>query len=457
MAQTVPGLALVLLFVCFILGLDVGHRIGLQAPVSVYIWFMNVNLALFLFIFFAQLDKNDFIFTAMPLPPFNSVLLPTILIYSLLIFAGWLSSLGLRKRRLPTSTVLSRRTQRSFAGTWNIPNFVLWAIFLLVFSMEAFHFWEIDKSILWHNQTYLTIKDPIAVGIHTVVGRMIHFLLLPLGLLLVGAGTFSWMRHRKLTAAVFLLLSIYPFIIALAENSRWAPFYILASLVVLALFGDIRRNLLSAIASGAVAFLVFLKVLIGRNTPYQGLDGTLDIFHIIFSNVQVQMWVVGLLVNVFQGAQSVANALLIRPHYPEVYKLLSFSPTISAIDHFDKILDLYAVRITPAVPMNTYSEAYFFGPGYFLFLLIILITWLRTMTKISFRKDMLGTVLAAFSYWIILFISQYPVRNSMRLIYVSLLIGILGNIALSAKSKTQTGQATKAINDWKERPQWNQH
>ncbi len=82
-----------------------------------------------------------------------------------------------------------------------------------------------------------------------------------------------------------------------------------------------------------------------------------------------------------------------------LYKLLSFSPAISAIDHFDRVMAIGLVKITSVVPMNAYSEAYFFGAPYFLFLLLVLMIWLRTMTQLSFRRDLIGTAFMVFSYW----------------------------------------------------------
>jgi len=412
-----------------ILGWLVARKAGFLAPASVYIWFMNMDLALFLCIHFAHLDRSNFAFTAMPWPPFDSVLQPTAMIYGVLIFSGWLSALKLRKRMIPAQS--SPRMMAALSRFAGKGSFSTLPIFLfIVLWMEVFHLWDIDKSLLWQNQTYLTIVNPDSAGIDTLLGRLIHFSLRPLGLLLVGAGTFFWAQRRRKTATLFFLLSIYPFLLALAQNSRWAPLYIACVLVVNIFIGTVKRSFHSVIIWGILGLLVFLKVLIGRSTPYQGLAGTVDVFRIIFSNSQPERWILGFFLNVFQGAQNLANAFLLRPGFPEIYKQLSFSPTISAIDHFDEIVNVYQVKIAPVVPMNAYAEAWLFGKPYFLFLTAILVIWLRTMTKLFLRRDAIGTAFSIFSYWIIFYISQYAIRNSMRLIYLSLLIGgwiIYGN------------------------------
>lgn len=435
MNELIAGLVL---FCTIFFGWSVARKTGFFSPASIYVWFLNVDLALFLLIVFARLEKTNYTFTAMPWPSFATVLFPTMMIYVVLILAGWLSVFRLRKQK--TSVQMNFKTGVVFPYFVRRNFFLILILFLLlILYMEVYHFLDIDRAILWQNQKYLTIANPNSAGIETVMGRLIHFLLRPLGLLLVSAGTFFWVRHRQRTAALFFLLSIYPFLFALAENSRWAPLYIAGMLAVILIFGEIKRYYFSLVFFGSLGFLVFLKVLVGRNTPYQGLGGTVEVLRIIFSDFQLGRWTAGFFLNIFAGAQSLANALLIGPQYPDVYKLLSFSPTISALDHFDKIVNIYVVRITPVVPMNTYSEALFFGVPYFLFLLVILIAWLRTMTRLSFRRDTIGTAFMVFSYWAIFYLSQYPVRNSMRLIYLSLLIGVLVNGILSTKARIRAG------------------
>lgn len=425
-------IAVLVLSVGLILGWLVGRKTGYLAPASVYIWFMNIDLASFILIATGRLNESYREFTAMPWPPFDAVVRPTVVIYGILILAGWISAAKLQKRKMPFQT--TQKFWRAFSSMNS--NFILVFLFV-VLCIEMFHFMDINKSILWRNQEYLAIANPHSAGIDTLPGRVIHFLLPPLGLLLVGASAFFWVYRRKQIAILLFLLSVYPFLLALAENSRWAPLYVFAALTVFLFLGGIKRYFLLVLFDWMFGFLLFFKVLIGRNTPYQGLAGTFDIFALMFSGFEFERWTIGFFLNIFQGAQSLANAFLIHPQYPESYKLLSFSPTISAIDHFDKVMNVYMVKIAPVVPMNAYSEAYFFGWLYFLLLLLILIAWLRMMTKLFLRRDEIGTAFTVFSYWIIFYISQYPVRNSMRLIYLSLLIGILVNRKLSVKSKSR--------------------
>jgi hypothetical protein len=405
-----------------VLGWSVAHKMGLFSPASIYIWFMTVDLAVFLIIAYQRLDKTEFTFTAMPWPAFDLVILPVVLIYGILILVGWLSVFRLRKPDAKNHVL--EQVLRSLPKFRKDFTFLIAAFLLLVLWMEIIHFWDIDKNLFWLNNGYLILNDPNSAGIQTPVGRWAHFLLRPLGLVLVSAGAFFWVRRRRNTAVLFFLVSIYPLLLAIAQNSRWAPLYIIGGLAVVALFGDVRRNFLFMGSGGVLALLLFVKVLIGRNTPYQGLGGTIDVFRVILADLQFQRWGIGFFLNIFEGAQSLANSLLLQPSFPAAYSLLSFSPTVSAIDHFDRTMGPYVVMITPVVPMNAYGEALFFGLPYFIFLLVVLLIWLRVMTRLFLRRDAIGMAFAVFSYWMIFYLSQYPVRNAMRLIYFSMLIGV---------------------------------
>jgi hypothetical protein len=417
-------ISVLVLIVGIILGWIVAHKLGLFAPASIYIWFMDADLALFLLIIYGHLDRDDYNFTAMPWPlAFKEVLVPTTLIYGILIIIGFISVFNLQKRKgwkqIYFKFNFPRILKRNFS-------FIVIITFIIILILEIFHFWDIDKSLFWQNNVYLLLNNPDSVGINTLLGRLMHFLLRPLGLLLISAATLFWLRHRIQTTILFALLSIYPFLLALAQNSRWAPLYFAAILLIIIVINP-KKHIRFLIFVSFLTFLIFLKVLIGRNTPYQGLSGTIEIFRLIFSNFQFFKYVVSFLFNIFQGAQNLANTFLIYPEYRFLYKILSFSPTISAIDNFDKIMDANVVMINFFVPTNAYAESYFFGIPFFILMLIILFIWLRTMTKLYLRGDILGIVFTVFSFWMIFNLSQYPVRNSMRFIYISLLLGILVN------------------------------
>lgn len=392
------------------------------SPASVYIWFMMIDLAIFLWIVEMQPNRADYTFTAMPWPLFDSVVLQTVLLQGTLLCAGFLSSVNMRglHKKIYTIPDVQVAIPKSIRGNLL---FITEIFLIATVLLEIYHLWDVDVSILWSNTDYLTINNPDTAGIDTLLGRIIHFLLRPLGLILVGVGAFWATRRRWGFAVLFLFVSVYPFLVAFAQNSRWAPLYLGVALIIVAYFDGIKKNWLFLFSGGVVTFLLFLKVLIGRGTTYQGLGGTDKIFSLIFSDFQILKWIVSFFLNTFLGVQGIANAFLRNPHYPEVYKFLSFAPTISALDGFDRIREVYQIKLAPVVPMSSYAEAYFFGPAYFIFLLLILTYWLRYMTKLARRGDMFGTAFTAFSYFAIFYLSQYAVRNSMRLIYISLVIG----------------------------------
>ncbi len=431
-----------------ILGWHSARRLGLLSPATVYIGFITIDFAIFAEIFWGRLDKSNFTFTAMPWPDFSAAYPQVVWLSALLILLGWLATLGLKRQAKTPMPDFFQQIWQMFPRLRQYVSLLLFLLALFVFGMEIFHLWDIDLNILWKNQTYLTINNPVSAGLDTLPGRLIHLALRPLGLLLVAISVFLFVNRRRDWGILFLLLSIYPFLIALAQNSRWAPLYVFSAGLIFLFFGGIKRYFLPILLSGILGFIAFLKVLVGRNTPFQGLSGISDTLSLVFVqfDVQLRRWALGFFLNIFQGAQNIANAFLIHPTYPERYKLLSFSPTISAIDHFDKIVGTYLIKIAPVVPMNTYAEAYFFGAFYFLFLCLILTVWLRAMTQLFLRKDLIGTAFAIFSYWVTFYISQYPVRNSMRFIYFSLLIGMIINSTLAIR-KTRTDNLAQEGNE----------
>lgn len=422
------ALTILILLEGVILGWHSARRLGLLAPPTIYIGFLTIDFAVFAEIFLARLDKSNFTFTAMPWSDFGPIYSQVGWLYSLLIFLGWVSTIGL-KRYSKTHPDFSEQIWKIFPWLRQHISLLLFFGGVFVFGIEVFHLWDINLKILWQNQIYLTINNPVSAGVNTLPGRLIHLALRPLGLFLVAISVFLFLNRRRGWGTLFLMLSVYPFIIALAQNSRWAPLYVFSAALIFLFFGGGKRYFFPILLSVVLGFITFLKVLVGRNTPFQGIAGISKTLSLVFSrfDVQSQAWIFGFFFNIFQGAQGIANAFLIHPVYPEKYKLLSFSPTISAIDHFDRIVGTYLIKITPVVPMNTYAEAYFFGAVYFLFLCLVLVGWLRVMTRLFLRKDLLGTAFAIFSYWVMFYISQYPVRNSMRFIYFSLLSGIILN------------------------------
>ncbi len=406
---------------CFLWWITSRH-VGALSPASFYIGFMVVDLAFFELICFLGLDSSDIKFTAMPWPDFEPVFAKTVLVYGGLIVAGAVSVVGLRRNGRQDNEAKGSFPAARNAWRPLLPFFLGFSI--LVFLAEILHIIEIDWDVFWKNDQYLLLNSPVLAGVETLHGRLIHFALRPIGLLMVASATFHYLQRRRGLAIWLMLLSVYPFLLALAQNSRWAPVYIAGIVAILLSFGRKRKHFIYAAAWGGVVFLLMIKVLVGRNTPYQGLGNFWEVISVVFANMnQLGFWVAGVFMNVFQGAQNFANSLLLAPYFPVQYKLVSLMPTISAIDHFDTIKEVCLVKITPFVPMNAYSETFLFGPGYFAFFIFVVMLWLRVVSKLFIDKSGLGVAISVFACWIILGLSQYPVRNYFRFLILSLLIG----------------------------------
>ena len=420
----------------FLLMLGVGtacyisFKLGFLAPVSVYLWFLVIDIGLFFVIYFNNLSRADFTFTAMPWPDFGEVFLQTTIVHTLLLLLGALSSLGIRKARATSkNNQIISDTLSKMKANFGIQNknmqFILFFYILFVVFIEIYHFIELDKTVFLSNNTYLMLVNPSSAGFITPIGRLAHLLLPFLGLILVALANYFWFNRSWILSGMIFVLSIYPFLMVFAQNSRWAPLYPMGSVAIGLIFGKRKlEKLLTIITMGFISFALFLKVLVGRGTSYQGLLGTWEIFRLISSDEQAARFLRSIPFNIFQGTQNFANTLILAPEYPTAYKLLSFSPTISLIDNFARQV-IHTAKITPVVPINAYGEAYHFGFAFFAALLFIFFVWLRYVTIAHLKGGIIGSAISLAAYWVIFYISQYPLRNSMRFIYISLLVTLI--------------------------------
>jgi hypothetical protein len=131
----------------------------------------------------------------------------------------------------------------------------------------------------------------------------------------------------------------------------------------------------------------------------------------------------------------------IRMGYPEgystTYKILSFSPTLTAMDGFQKVKATDEQRAASWIPFNAFAEAYMFGPVYYVILWCILGGAALAVNSAASRSRLLYLVLVGLFCLGWVYATQYNVRNSLRYFY--LIIGI--RIAFPFM-----------INWWKQRP-----
>ncbi|GIW56599.1 MAG: hypothetical protein KatS3mg082_3003 [Nitrospiraceae bacterium] len=383
------------------------------SPVGFFLAFNLVDVFIFLLVT-GQPVHIPPLFTAMPWHRLGEVRWRVLLIYGFVMLAASVVSMDLRRPRDHVGRRIPLQGRR-------------WLTLSLVaagLSLELYHFAELDKTVLWSGSDYLLLSNPVTAGIQSAAGRIAHFLLRPLGLLTAALATASFVERRRVEGTLLLLATLYPFLIVWAQNSRWAPLYLFAALLVLVV-SSAGRALAWKILLVVLTFLTLAKVLIGRGIPAQGLAATREALQVVVSSASPE-FVAGFVLNVFQGAQNVANTLLLEPEYPAVYKLLSFAPTVSAVDSFETYRQFYELRITQYVPINAYAEAWAFGPLYFALLLLILCCWLRAATRVAIAaRGWLPLAVMIASYWLTFTLSQYSLRTSLRFVYAVTFVGFL--------------------------------
>ena len=127
--------------------------------------------------------------------------------------------------------------------------------------------------------------------------------------------------------------------------------------------------------------------------------------------------------NVFQGPLVLAEALRQAPlTYQPKYETLSFSPLPAFADNWRKAIDLQH-RVNQNTPFSGFAELYYFSPVYLLAFLVIFVASIRVLTRAYLQLGAVaGLLLMSPCIYSLLYLHQYPLRNSLRLIYYTTII-----------------------------------
>lgn len=299
---------------------------------------------------------------------------------------------------------------------------IIVAIFYLVIILA--HMLSIDWGRLAYFRDYQEFKHPAGLGLDQAWQRFLHFLLKQGGFLFFALGIGCLRRHRFI-ASVIILESMYPFAFNLITNSRLVVLFPLVAV----LFSLDRRKIGSALAYAAIAISLLMHVIIMRNAPEMGYEiFNFSALFITFNNLDVA--IVGLSVNFFDPLLQWSAIAHRSNDWDGMYKILSFSPLPSSIDGFSNVAG-NELRLSTAAPYSAWAEAFYFGWGYFLVLLILFSTFLFVVDRLYRFVGRYGRT--AIVSWVLLvnqLIVQYPIRNSFRFLLFSILICFLIEIVL---------------------------
>ena len=163
-------------------------------------------------------------------------------------------------------------------------------------------------------------------------------------------------------------------------DSRAAALPPLALIMVLFLV-DRKRHVLLSVLLGIYAAIAFASGFAGRSLAQHGLSTIGGMFSNVAS-MDSQDLISVLVTNAFEGFFNIAEGFMLVPAYPNIYKVLSVSPLPSFIDGFDRIREMYEVRLHTYVPLPGYMEALLFGPVFFSCLLGIFLLSIRLVFSI---------------------------------------------------------------------------
>jgi hypothetical protein len=111
--------------------------------------------------------------------------------------------------------------------------------------------------------------------------------------------------------------------------------------------------------------------------------------------------------------------------YSTRYKILSFLPSVNSIDGFQAEKDKNEQRIADYVPFSSLTEAYLFGPLYFLYFWLIVFLAACMVNRLAGRNTVLMLLGCGIFFLAYSFAGQYPIRNSIRLFYLIIALGFM--------------------------------
>lgn len=311
----------------------------------------------------------------------------------------------------------SKPTTISFdpTGIVSLPKWILYlfVIFCTVVSIYTVAVVGIDQLISYTGYGSIKGGESDATNAGRIVGGLLRIstvVLIPIALthLLVGRNAFF------LAALPAILTAI---VVGFSEASRiTAVYFAIAAICAMLL----KRRVFTLCAIALTIFSVGYS-LEARNHNTLGLRYLVEYAGNSFQTTDLLLDVA---YNV--SAWPFVTAAVARTgspgKYTELYKVLSFLPTVDAIDGFQAEKLTSEQRILDFIPFNSFGEAWLFGPVYFVLFWLILV-FAAYLAAGSSKYGGVWTLLLSGLFiigWV--FASQYPIRNSLRYFYLIMLI-----------------------------------
>jgi hypothetical protein len=320
--------------------------------------------------------------------------------------------------------VLAAITYRRDAGilstaptSFQLPRWLSYTVLLVSLLSALYILGTLGAENIVAYSTYGSIKELNVLFAGNPIGRLIATTFRFTSMLLIVVSIYNYSNGSKTYTMLAVPVILIAFAIGLAEASRIVSVYFGVVGIGFLLVG--RRFL--ALLSGGLALLAVAYALEARSNPSLGLA---YVPQYLLAALQGETLVESVLVNVSAGllVTSASIKVAIPDAYGVAFKILSFMPTIDAIDGFQLTKAVSEQRVLSYIPFNAFAEAWLFGPLSMIALWTVIacsIFAVNSSMKLGVFPFLL--LLSIFCLgWVVL--SQYPIRNGLRYFYLLLLV-----------------------------------
>jgi len=239
-------------------------------------------------------------------------------------------------------------------------------------------------------------------------------------------------------ALFFAACWIFVFIFQAGAHERGAT-AIAGLFVITYILLSPRINWAIITATVAAGLLSYPLAIIGRGLPMQGISSIFFTFD-MFSSVDFKAFFDLAITNLCEGIFVFAESISAPVSYPLTYKLLSFSPLPSAIDHYESIRPYFQIRLSESVPLSGFAEVYKFGVGYSALLFLYFFLVIRIHHKVRDSNPTAFFLANTFLFLSFFMLNAYPLRNGLKFMLVAAVVSILA-LALQTQQDANKNRA----------------
>ena len=347
---------------------------------------------------YAQASFDDGIFTPQGIT--------AILSFALAVFAG---TYGRNRVTAPES--ISFRIQT--------PPAISVALIVIAALISFYLLYQLGVDTLLSYSGYGTIKDLGGRFADNPLGKVIAGVYRPIIILLIVDATINYKQRGSGFVVAAMVPIAIAFVVGLAEGSRVTALYLLIFAGCSYIIGNRRAFFFTLVP-------IVLCLAYSREARAHDVLGLSYVFEYLIAALNSDFFT-GTISNIAGGHLATsATAEVARPElYSFDYKILSYLPSLGAIDDFQIVKSVNEQRIGASFPFNAFGESWAFGLPYYCALWIILFFSAKATIDSSRFGGTFHAVTNAIFIYGFLVATQYPVRNVFRYFYALLAIYLI--------------------------------